>query len=90
MKKRILALLLAAVMVLGLMPTVLAATKTFDDFFEGLPVIAETEPGSSNSTNKWKVTTLNGEDVLMSGNKGKAYASSRVITVTPALRAASR
>ena len=76
MKKRLVSLLLALVLVLGLMPTALAATITFDDFFAGLNVIAETEPGSPSSTNKWKVTTLDGEDVLMSGNKGKNSSSS--------------
>lgn len=76
MKKRLVSLLLAAVLLLGLMPTALAATITFDDFFAGLNVIAETEPGSPSSTNKWKVTTLDGEDVLMSGNKGKSNSSS--------------
>lgn len=76
MKKRLVSLLLALVLVLGLMPTALAATATFDSFFTGLPVIAETEPGSPSSTKKWKVTTLEGEDVLMSGNKGKNSSSS--------------
>ena len=76
MKKRIVSLLLAVVLVLGLMPTALAATATFDSFFDGLPVIAETEPGSPSSTKKWSVTTLDGEDVLMSGNKGKNSTSS--------------
>ena len=76
MKKRLVSLLLALVLLLGLMPTALAATITFDDFFAGLNVIAETEPGSPSSTNKWKVTTLDGEDVLMSGNKGKNSSSS--------------
>ena len=76
MKKRLVSLLLALVLVLGLMPTALAATATFDSFFTGLPVTAETEPGSPSSTNKWKVTTLEGEDVLMSGNQGKKSSSS--------------
>mgnify|MGYP002524274004 CR=1 FL=1 len=76
MKKRIVSLLLAVVLVLGLMPTALAAAATFDSFFDGLPVIAETEPGSPNSTNKWMVTTLDSEDVLMSGNKDKNSSSS--------------
>ena len=76
MKKRLVSLLLALVLVLGLMPTALAATA-FDDFFAGLKgVTAETEPGSPDSTLKWTVTTLDGENVLMSGNKGKNSSSS--------------
>ena len=84
MKKRILPLLLALVLAIGLLPfSAMAATKSFDDFFDGLPLIAETEPGAPNSTNKWKVTTLDGEDVLMSGNAGKAYSSSTLqLTMT--------
>ena len=77
MKKKLLSLLLVLLMLASILPaSALAATKTFDDFFTGLPLIAETEPGSPNSTNKWKVTTLDGEDVLMSGNAGKSYSSS--------------
>ncbi len=76
MKKRLVSLLLALVLVLGLMPTALAATATFDSFFTNLPVEAETEPGSPSSTKKWKVTTLDGEDVLMSGNKEMGSSSS--------------
>ena len=52
------------------------ATVTLDSYFEGLPVIAETEPGSPNSTNKWTVATLEGESVLKSGNAGKNSSSS--------------
>ncbi len=52
------------------------ATTTLDSYFEGLPVTAETEPGSPSSTNKWKITTLDGGSVLMSGNKGKNSSSS--------------
>ena len=78
MKKRILPLLLALVLAIGLLPfSAMAATKSFDDFFDGLPLIAETEPGAPNSTNKWKVTTLDGEDVLMSGNAGKPTRPAR-------------
>lgn len=54
----------------------LAAATTLDSYFEGLPVIAETEPGSPSSTKKWKVTTLGGDTVLMSGNKGKSSSTS--------------
>ena len=77
MKKKLLSLLLVLLMLASLLPaSALAANKTFGDFFAGLPLIAETEPGSPNSTKKWKVTTLGGEDVLMSGNKGKSSSSS--------------
>ena len=57
-------------------PAALAAATTLDSYFEGLPVIAETEPGSPSSTKKWKVTTLGGDTVLMSGNKGKSSSAS--------------
>ena len=57
-------------------PAALAAATTLDSYFEGLPVIAETEPGSPSSTKKWKVTTLGGDTVLMSGNKGKSSSTS--------------
>ena len=53
-----------------------SAATTLDSYFEGLPVIAETEPGSPSSTKKWKVTTLGGDTVLMSGNKGKSSSTS--------------
>ena len=75
--KRFISLLLAVLMVASLFPVyAFAASKTFDEFFEGLPLIAETEPGSPNSTKKWDVATLNGEDVLKSGNAGKSNSSS--------------
>ena len=77
MKKKLLSLLLVLLMLASILPaSALAANKTFGDFFAGLPLIAETEPGSPNSTKKWKVTTLGGEDVLMSGNNGKSSSSS--------------
>ena len=75
MKKRIVSLFLALVMALSLMP-VGAGAATIQDYFENLPITAETEPGAPNSTKKWTVTMLDGEQVLMSGNKGKGYASS--------------
>ncbi len=82
--KKFISLLLAVLMVTSLLPIyAFAASKSFDDFFTGLPLIAETEPGSPSSTKKWKVTTLDGEDVLKSGNAGKAYASSTLqLTMT--------
>ena len=84
MKKKLLSLLLVLLMLASILPaSALAANKTFGDFFAGLPLIAETEPGSPNSTKKWKVTTLDGEDVLMSGNKDKSNSSSTLqLTIT--------
>lgn len=77
MKKRFLALLLVLTMVFSLMPAALAADKpSFQSFFESVPANAETEPGYPNSTNKWKVTQLGDEYVLMSGGKGKSSARS--------------
>ena len=65
MKKRLLSLLLALAMVFSLMPAALAADKpSFQSFFESVPANAETEPGSPNSTNKWKVASLDGDYVL--------------------------
>lgn len=84
MKKKLLSLLLVLLMLASILPaSALAANKTFGDFFAGLPLIAETEPDSPNSTKKWKVTTLDGEDVLMSGNNGKSSSSSTLqLTMT--------
>lgn len=76
MKKRILSMLLALIMALSLVPVTAFAAATLEGYFDGLPVIAETEPGAPGSTNKWKVTTLDGEDVLISGNAGKSSSSS--------------
>ncbi len=75
MKKRIVSLFMALVMALSLMP-VGAGAATIQDYFENLPITAETEPGAPNSTKKWTVTTLDGEQVLMSGNKKKDNTSS--------------
>ena len=77
MKKRLLSLLLALAMVFSLMPAALAADKpSFQSFFESVPANAETEPGSPNSTNKWKVASLDGDYVLKSGGAGKSRANS--------------
>lgn len=77
MKKRLLSLLLVLAMVFSLMPAALAADKpSFQSFFESVPANAETEPGSPNSTNKWKVASLDGDYVLKSGGAGKSRASS--------------
>ena len=43
MKKKLLSLLLVLLMLANLLPaSALAATKSFDDFFTGLPLAAET------------------------------------------------
>lgn len=77
MKKRLLSLLLVLAMVFSLMPAALAADKpSFQSFFESVPANAETEPGSPNSTNKWKVASLDGDYVLKSGGAGKSRARS--------------
>ena len=77
MKKRLLSLLLVLAMVFSLMPAALAADKpSFQSFFESVPANAETEPGSPNSTNKWKVASLGEDYVLKSGGTGKSRASS--------------
>ncbi len=76
MKKRVISLLLALVLALGLLPTAAWAAGTISDYFSGMPITAETEPGYPNSRNKWKVSTLNGETVLVSGNNGKSNSSS--------------
>lgn len=55
MKKKLLSLLLVLLMLASILPaSALAANKTFGDFFAGLPLIAETEPGSPNSTKNGK------------------------------------
>lgn len=74
MKKRVISLLLALVLALGLLPTAaFAAGTTFDDYFSGMPISAD---GGSGTT-AWKV---NGE-MLVSGNKGKNYSTS-TLTLT--------
>lgn len=78
MKKRVISLLLALVLAVSLLPTAAwaAGTETLNEYFNSMPIMAETEPGSPNSTKKWRVSTLNGETVLVSGNKGKSSSSS--------------
>lgn len=76
MKKRVISLLLALVLALSLLPAAAWAAGTISDYFSGMPITAETEPGYPSSRNKWKVSTLNGETVLVSGNKGKSNSSS--------------
>ena len=78
MKKRLLSMVLAVIMLMSLIPmSVFAATKSVDDYFDGLPIAAD--PGTG--TTAWKVSTKDGEEVLMSGNAGKNYSSS-TLTLT--------
>lgn len=54
MKKRVLSMLLALIMILGLIPVnAFAAGKTVSQYFDGLPVTAD--PGTG--TTAWKVGT---------------------------------
>ena len=78
MKKRLLSMVLAVIMLMSLIPTsVFAATRSVDDYFDGLPIAAD----SGTGTTAWKVSTKDGEEVLMSGNAGKNYSSS-TLTLT--------
>lgn len=74
MKKRVISLLLALVLALGLLPTAAwAATKTLSEYFNGKPISANGGTG----TTAWKVSG----DMLVSGNKGKNYSTS-TLTLT--------
>lgn len=78
MKKRVLSMLLALIMVLGLIPVnAFAAGKTVSQYFDGLPVTAD--PGTG--TTAWKVGTKDGQEVLLSGSAGKSYSTS-TLTLT--------
>ena len=78
MKKRLLSMVLTVIMLVSLIPTsVFAAKKSVDDYFDGLPIAADPGPG----TTAWKVSTKDGEEVLMSGNAGKNRSSS-TLTLT--------
>ena len=78
MKKRLLSMALTVIMLVSLIPTsVFAAKKSVDDYFDGLPIAAD--PGAG--TTAWKVSTKDGEEVLMSGNAGKNRSSS-TLTLT--------
>ena len=78
MKKRLLSMVLTVIMLVSLIPTsVFAAKKSVDDYFDGLPIAAD--PGAG--TTAWKVSTKDGEEVLMSGNAGKNFSSS-TLTLT--------
>ena len=78
MKKRLLSMVLAGIMLMSLIPmSVFAATKSVDDYFDGLPIAAD--PGTG--TTAWKVGTKDGQEVLLSGSAGKSYSSS-TLTLT--------
>ena len=78
MKKRLLSMVLAVIMLMSLIPmSVFAATKSVDDYFDGLPIAAD--PGTG--TTAWKVGTKDGQEVLLSGSAGKSYSSS-TLTLT--------
>lgn len=78
MKKRVLSMLLALIMALGLIPVnAFAAGKTVSQYFDGLPVTAD--PGTG--TTAWKVGTKDGQEVLLSGSAGKSYSTS-TLTLT--------
>lgn len=78
MKKRVLSMLLALIMILGLIPVnAFAAGKTVSQYFDGLPVTAD--PGTG--TTAWKVGTKDGQEVLLSGSAGKSYSTS-TLTLT--------
>ena len=73
MKKRVISLLLALVLALGLLPTAAwAAGTTFDEYFKaaGMPAMAENYTGYK----KWKVVTKDGEVLQSSSlNRGNCY-----------------
>ena len=78
MKKRLLSMVLAVIMLMSLIPmSVFAATKSVDDYFGGLPIAAD--PGTG--TTAWKVGTKDGQEVLLSGSAGKSYSTS-TLTLT--------
>ena len=78
MKKRLLSMVLAVIMLMSLIPmSVFAATKSVDDYFDGLPIAAD--PGTG--TTAWKVGTKDGQEVLLSGSAGKSYSTS-TLTLT--------
>ncbi len=72
-KRRVLSLLLALVLILGLLPgESLAAARTVSDFLSGLPLTAD--PGTG--TTAWKVVSTDDGEMLRSGNRYKPYSSS--------------
>ena len=73
MKKRVISLLLALVLALGLLSAVAWAAGTISDYFSGMPISANGGTG----TTAWKVSG----DMLVSGNAGKSYSTS-TLTLT--------
>ena len=81
MKKRVISLLLALVLALGLLPTAAWAARTISDYFSGMPITAETEPGSPYSTKKWTVSTKDGGEVLKSASGMSGSSSTLQLTM---------
>lgn len=81
MKKRVISLLLALVLALGLLPTTAWAAGTISDYFSGMPITAETEPGSPYSTKKWTVSTKDGGEVLKSASGMSGSSSTLQLTM---------
>ena len=73
---------MAVIMVVGMLPaTALAAGKTLNDYFSGMPITAETEPGYPNSTKKWTVSTKDGGEVLKSASGMSRSSSTLQLTM---------
>ena len=81
MKKRVISLLLALVLALGLLPTAAWAAGTISDYFSGMPITAETEPGRPYSTKKWTVSTKDGGEVLKSASGMSSSSSTLQLTM---------
>lgn len=73
MKKRLTALLLVIVMVIGIMPVGVFAGSV-DDFFAGLPLTVKNSSGDS----AWKTAEYDGDDVLVSGIYGASSGTSTI------------
>ena len=81
MKKRVISLLLALVLALGLLPTTAWAAGTISDYFSDMPITAETEPGSPYSAKKWTVSTKDGGEVLKSASGMSSSSSTLQLTM---------
>ena len=81
MKKRVISLLLALVLAVSLLPTAAWAAGTISDYFSGMPITAETEPGRPYSTKKWTVSTKDGGEVLKSASGMSSSSSTLQLTM---------
>lgn len=81
MKKRVISLLLALVLALGLLPTTAWAAGTISDYFSDMPITAETEPGSPYSAKKWTVSMKDGGEVLKSASGMSSSSSTLQLTM---------